>query len=838
MNEEQPSRLNRRKIVVGSVLAVALLLAVIFVPPLVSINHYKAQITNLLANSLGRPVHLASVEARLFPRPGFLLTDLTVEEDPAYGAEPILHANEVKASIRLFALWRGKLEIDSISVDEASVNVVHTTDGHWNLDPLLRSAANSAAAGEVAAKTRHLPTLEATHSRINIKNGAEKLPFALTDTKFEFWQSDPGEWRVRLKGQPARTDVIMSEGDTGVLRLEARLHRAPEMRKMPMQVDLEWKKAQLGQLSRMLVGTDAGWRGDVTGNAHLEGTPESAVVKARLRADSVHRAEFAPVDALDFDANCSMTAHIAARGLENLSCDSPLGSGRIHLEGNLPAANGQPQLKLALDRVPVSAGLDALRTLRSGFAEGLEAKGQIGGELLYAPAPPQSAESAAPDNSAKQKNKARAALPQPLTGALNIDGLQLSGRGLSDPLVIGHLSFQPVPLTVPEDAKALAATAQIPAGAQAPAAVTVRFSRSGYQVSLHGQASFARGRELARVVGFEGAQLFDGVASDEPVTVELDANGPWMQRELAAGKQGPTDHITGSLNLRNANWKADYLTNHLEIAQATLHFDEQQLRWDPVLFNYGPIKGTATLTLPAHSDAAGTPQLNVQFGALNTELVQTTFLGAHEKGTMLSTLLERLHPTPTPAWPHLLATVKVDALTAGPVTFKSLTAQLDIAGNHIEASNIEAALLGGKLQAKGNFAAAETAQQKPAYSFEASFEGVQPAAIGQLVALHATGNSLDGKGKIELHGFTSADLAASAKGSLHFVWNKGAITPAPQQLQHFDKWTADAEIAHGAITLGQNALSGGKSQTPVQGSVSLGDVHKASFAGVTASGKR
>ena len=101
-----------------------------------------------MSNSLGRPVRLSGVELRLLPRPEFVITDLTVDEDPSYGAEPVLHANSVTAAIRLFSLWRGRLEISRISVDEASLNLVRTAAGRWNLDTLFRTAAQSEADGE------------------------------------------------------------------------------------------------------------------------------------------------------------------------------------------------------------------------------------------------------------------------------------------------------------------------------------------------------------------------------------------------------------------------------------------------------------------------------------------------------------------------------------------------------------------------------------------------------------------------------------------------------------------------------------------------------------------
>src|SRR5271165_202278 len=121
--------------------AVLILLALVFVPPFISLNHYKMRLSQLVSASVGRPVRLSDVELRLLPRPGFLITDLTVQEDPKYGAEPVLHANTVMASIRLTALWRGRLEISRISVDEASLNLVRMSSGEWNFDSLFRSAA-------------------------------------------------------------------------------------------------------------------------------------------------------------------------------------------------------------------------------------------------------------------------------------------------------------------------------------------------------------------------------------------------------------------------------------------------------------------------------------------------------------------------------------------------------------------------------------------------------------------------------------------------------------------------------------------------------------------------
>ena len=123
--------------------------------------------------------------------------------------------------------------------------------------------------------------------------------------------------------------------------------------------------------------------------------------------------------------------------------------------------------------------------------------------------------------------------------------------------------------------------------------------------------------------------------------------------------------------MRDANWKADYLANHLTIAEATLHLGDGELRWDPVAFSYGPLKGTASLTVPLNcpADEAALqpcpPQFQVRFGDLDAAAFQTALLGAREKSTLLSELIERFHPSTAPPWPQLEGTVTVDSLVLG-----------------------------------------------------------------------------------------------------------------------------------------------------------------------------
>jgi hypothetical protein len=873
MTEDKQDRRPKRTRLWLAIAFVAAILAVLIVPPFLSVSRYKSRITQLMSASLGRPVHLASVEVRLLPRPGFVLTDLTVEDDPIYGAEPVLHANTVTASIRLLSLWRGRLEIGSIGVDEASLNLVRATAGHWNLDTLFRTAAAQDQPSGSAKRAAALPYLEATNSRINIKNGAEKLPFSLLNAKISFWQAQPGEWRIQLRGQPVRTDVSLEQADTGVVQLEATLRRAAELRQMPLHLDLQWREAQLGQLTRLILGSDPGWRGDLTGELHLDGTAEAAQVTTRLRASGVHRAEFAPASPLDFDAKCAFSYRFTLRSMEKLACESPLGEGHIRLAGDLPGEDGPQRLSVELDRIPVAATLDALRTVRSDLAPGLEAKGTISGKIAYLEG---DANSAAPEKSVKKTNpgkgrfvKARPVVQGPLTGSFTVDGFQLSGNGLGEPIRVAKLVLEPATPSVQDQhlvaskssQPALVATVAIPAGGAAPLTITSQLALSGYQVTVRGQASVARARELAHMTGIKDAAALDALAG-EPLSVDLKASGPWLSAErnsfisappavAETGKSAagsalqPTaenaaassnfDRLSGTVTLRNANWKADYLANHVEITQATLHFDDSETRWDPVVFTYGPVKGTASLSLPTHCEAEPClPKFQLQFGALDASVLQVAFLGAREKGTLLSTLIDRLRPASSPVWPRLEGTVKADSLLLGPVTLRGAIATVRILDDGAEISSLDAGLLGGRMSGTGVLHTAATSHDKPSYSFEGRFEKLNPQSVGPLVDQHWSSGVFEANGKIELSGFTEKDLATSAKGTLHFDWRHGAVSAAggsvPPALSHFDRWTADAEIANGAITLKQNQVQSVAHSGTVEATATLGAGAKASFA--------
>ncbi len=876
MTEEMQKRRIRRRwwIALG---VPALVLAAVIVPPMVSVNRYKSRIADLVSESLGRPVRLSGVELRLLPWPSFVLSNLVVEEDPAYGAEPVLHAESVTADIRLLALWRGRLEISRISVDNASLNLVRMPGGRWNLDPLFRTAAAKAGAAtsQESQKRRALPLpyLEATESRINFKNGAEKLPFSIVDADLSFWEDSPGDWHLRLRGEPARTDVSLFQEDTGVVRLDASLHSAPALRDMPLHVDMEWSQAQLGQLARLLIGSDPGWRGNLTADLHLDGTPETAHVTARLQAAGVHRAEFAPAEPLDFDANCAFVYHYSIRGVQNVVCNSPLGNGRVRFTGDLPASDGQPDFTVALDRMPVAAILGFLRTIRSGIDPDLNASGSITGQISYY-APTSKATAQSPHlPPTRRRSSAKKFSPAPLTGSFVVHGFQLSGGALNNPIQTRHPVVLEAEAGTAGQPAALTGTAEIGPGSSSPLTLNPRLTLHGYELVIRGQTSLANAVQLAKLAGFADVNELNALSSG-PITVALDAQGPWLPPQptelappqsaasipaLTASQPDPTsssnssaDTLNGTITIRDAKWKPDYLARSVAIAQATLHLDGTNAVWDPIEFSYGPIRATARLKVPAScsSDQSCPAHFDLQFGNLNAAEVQSAILGAQPHTSLLDDLIDRLHLSSAPAWPPLDGTVTAASLKLGPVVLQDPKITIGIGSTGAKITSVDARTLGGVLQASGSLTRPDTDEGRPGYALNARFSGLSATAVGQLLGMRFAGGPLDAEGKIDLSGVTANELATSAKGTLHFEWRHGRIaaqTPLPAaesdstetrvkaekiptQLGRFSSLAGNAEIGDGAITLHQCEVVNGAWRRPIEAKITMSEPLRVTFA--------
>jgi AsmA protein len=539
----------RRLVVVYYILLGLLLLALI--PPLISVNRYQRRIAMSIGQSLGRPVHLDKVSLSVLPLPGFTIENLVVSEDPAFGSEPVIRANSVRANLRVSSLWRRQVEFSSISFTEPSVNLVRLSNGKWNLESIFLQAARIQAAPtaqRTAGPAPRFPYIEATAARLNVKIGQEKMPISLNDADFALWEPNPQQWRIRIEAHPARTDTSVS--DTGTFRLEATLGRAPDLGQVPLNLDAEWRTVPLGAASHFLLGDDAGIRGEMNLTAHAQGTLGNSALTTRLRLEGLRRADFVPERPLSVDLQCQSTATSAFHTFNDLQCAwTPTGSSQpIVLTATIPDVRdlNSATAKVGTPGLPVATTLDWLRIVSNRVPADLTSNGALTASI----------ESAA---------GMAARWPQwnPYwTGGMKFTGITLSSpqSGLS-PITIDDLTFQTpqfqiaqlespqfqIPQTTPpaklpavlrarQPQTTTAATgfilapAAIPLGGKEPATLEGRLDATGYELHLTGMAVFSRLLALGKAVPQFGDGLAEILPDDRaagPVRIDLTATRPW-----------------------------------------------------------------------------------------------------------------------------------------------------------------------------------------------------------------------------------------------------------------------------------------------------------------------
>ena len=311
------------------------LLIAALVPPWINVGRYRARVVDSISRALGRNVSASGISLRLLPRPGLVLSGFVVADDPAYGAESMLRAEEVAAYIRLSSLWRGRLEIGTLELDNPSLNLVRRPDGHWNVEELVQRTSQVSSAPTTAKRPEvrpRFPYIEATGGRINFKLGQVKKAFSFTEADFALWRESENEWGLRLLAKPMRTDVEIS--DTGMLRVEGRFQRADELRNTPVVLKAEFNKGQLGQLTKLIYGRDRGWRGGTSASANLTGTPAalSAVFDAYRRRLSPLRHWIRA--ALRMHVHCTGTFSTDDDSFNDVLCESPVKPGVLRITGN------------------------------------------------------------------------------------------------------------------------------------------------------------------------------------------------------------------------------------------------------------------------------------------------------------------------------------------------------------------------------------------------------------------------------------------------------------------------------------------------------------------------
>jgi hypothetical protein len=347
-----------------------------------------------LERAFGRPVDVRSFNARFLPRPQLDANGITVGEDPAFGHEYFLRAEQLNAGVRWTGLLRGHFEFGAMSLSKPSLILVRNAEGRWNLERWLppataNPAQNAHAYGPLSpvAPVNRLEKIEFDEGRINFKTGDDKLPFAFANVSGSVEQIAAGRWQLQLEAQPWRSGVALQSA--GTIKVVGDL-AGTSTRLQPAEITLHWSGASLADVFRLFRGQDYGVRGVLA----LDATAKSGVAKEdgpgdwkfslQGRAAQIHRwnlTERADNPRLNVSVNGRWNVGTGNLLAEEIAVEGP----RSNLRGMFRlASGGAPSMELRLDSMGIQASdlLAWYRAFHPDIAEGLTAEQYFTGGML------------------------------------------------------------------------------------------------------------------------------------------------------------------------------------------------------------------------------------------------------------------------------------------------------------------------------------------------------------------------------------------------------------------------------------------------------------------------
>jgi hypothetical protein len=787
------------------VAAVAVILALFLIRP--GATRLKARIASSIGMAVQRRVEISNVHVHLLPAPGFDLDGFVVYDDPAFGAEPVLRAQEVTALLRLSSLLRGRMEISRLSLTEPSLNLVRRDDGRWNIENFFERTAQIAVAptGKTVSEPRPaFPYIEADRGRINFKFGAEKKPFAITDAKYAFWQDSDNSWGMRLRGQPVRSDMNLS--DTGVVKMSGEWQRAHSLYDTPVQFSMQWDGAQLGQFSKFLSGEDRGWRGTVRTTLEFSGTPANLLVRFDGLLQDFRRYDIAGTSPLDLTSHCEAHYAVAERSLREVACLSPVGDGSLSVTGEASNLLGPRRyaVHIIAARIPLQGVLAALRRAKKDLPNDLRATGTVDATFDA-----RSGEAGKPffegggrtSDFRLLSESSKTDLPVDVIPFSLVSGTQRAGKKM-------HVRGDAAALHEPDEPYLSLGPLLVKLGRPLPTVIQGWIGRGGYNISVKGDAEVRRLTQLARVVGIPTTRP----SATGSAKVDLQVAGVWTGF--------PSPAVNGTAEIHGVQAEIRGLNGPLEVSSARVALSDSETRVDGMSASVAGTRWSGSLSLPRRCPALCLLKFDLRADEISTDQ-WNDLLNPNPPERPWYRFSSR-SSTDGPfflAGIRAMGTVAADRVVIRNLRAERVTVKAELDRGQLRLSELRADVFGGKHRGEWRL---DFTAKPPVYSGSGTIDSAALNQVAETMDEPWITGTASARYQIELAGLSAAELMHSAKGDLHFSMRDGIfphvlLSSAPLQVRRFN---GIVTIRKGEIELDQATLESPTTSYSVTGKAS------------------
>jgi len=752
-------------------------------------------------------VEVERFDARILPSPQLDANGVSVGEDPSFGHEYFLRAENLSANLRLMGLLRGHFDFGTISFSKPSLILVRNSEGRWNLERWLPPAKtiplqNARVYGPASpvAPVNRLEKIVFDEGRINFKTGDDKLPVAFTGVSGSVEQILPGRWQLQLAAQPWRSGVsLQSAGTIKVLGDVA----GTSARLQPAGITLRWSDASLADVLRLFRGQDYGVRGTfaldatATSGAAKEDLPGDWSFSIHGRSGQIHRwdlAERADNPGLNLKVNGRWNIGSGSLAAEELAVEGP----KSNLRGQFRLIGGnRPSMELRLDSLGIQASdlLAWYRSFHSDVLDGVMAEQYFTGGMILR-GWPLSLESAALSSSGGIVKVP--GFPQPVRiGPLN------GGRER------GVLTIGPVRVALGGEVREVMAPKRrrVALAMENAADLTFTHDLNTQAGSLNMEGNFFKVEDFLKLSAAFGRQLNRGWE----LTGQATAVTKWEW------KQPFTGTWNGRIGFNKANLTVAGLNQPLKISESALDWvDGRRIARVMRVEGFGAM-WTGNIEEPVRANEDNGPKwfFHLRADQLNAADLDR-WVGPRARPNWLQRLLPPLLGGSAPSTPASELVRRVNAegeLDIGQLTIEKLKLEQVQARGYLhdlqlDVSEAQAEWAGGKVHAK----IAAKFLPRPAYDISAELDRVNlaqlPGAgrIGERLGGFATGTL-----RVKTEGVGRDELLARLAGRGDFHLSK----------VEFRGWDVNASVADGEAHAGVSRWATGEGSLRLQDSAIL-----------------
>jgi AsmA protein len=418
-------------------LIVALFVAVLIFAAIFNVNKYRGAIQSQLQKRLARPVTLGDMHLGIFP-PRFRVQDLAIADDPGFSPDaPFVKAQELDVSVKLLPLIHKQVEINSLSLERPSVNLIKNQAGMWNFASLGHPAQATNARAPEAAPPKGGPSEKPPAPSVEQQFSVEELTIqdgqiSLLDQTKSKTPSLYDHIDVTLKNfsanLPFTIDAAVHMVGAGSKEVRLQGEGGPlvqqDLVKTPFHGSFELNQVGVADLSKFLNspalnGTD----GIVTGQTKISNDAGKLSVQGdtNIQNAKVHGMELGYPISAQYDLTDDLPVDMIAIRRFALK----LGSTPLEITGHVNAKPTPAQLDLNLraDNVSVAEAAKLAAATGMALSQGTVVNGNVNVNI-----------------------QARGPADKPaLNGTITATNIQASGKDIAQPVQIQSASLNLTP---------------------------------------------------------------------------------------------------------------------------------------------------------------------------------------------------------------------------------------------------------------------------------------------------------------------------------------------------------------------------------------------------------